>query len=173
MNPFEEYDRDLLWLAFLLSLLMCWPAPVNSQALPNPTLTPGAVNVHVIAKPGAGAYLIDGVEYNLCAKDFRTKPFRKTSDALKKAICSEYGAKDCPNAKRGEIDHLIPLELGGADVLANLWWQPAPAYRVKDRQVEDKLPRLVCAGKLSLADAQACIRDNWVTCAAKVRELER
>ena len=172
MNPFEEYDRKLLWLAFLLSLLMCWPAPVTSQALPDAKLTPGAVNTQVIAEPGAGSYLIDGVEYNICARDFRTKPFRHTSAALKKQVCREYGAADCPDRKRGEVDHLVPLELGGADALDNLWWQPAPEYHAKDR-LEDKLPKLVCAGKMSLSDAQACVESDWVKCAAKVKELER
>lgn len=180
MNPFDTYDRKLLWLAFLLSLLMCWPAPVTSQtlpyveynALPNAKLTPGAVNTQVMAEPGAGSYLIDGVEYNICARDFRTKPFRHTSQALKKQVCREYGAADCPNRKSGEVDHLVPLEIGGADVLANLWWQPAPAYHVKDR-LEDRLPKLVCAGRMSLQDAQECVRGDWVKCAAKVKELER
>ena len=173
MNPFEEYDRKLLWLAFLLSLLMCWPAPVTSQTLPDAKLTPGAVNTQVIAEPGAGSYLIDGVEYNICARDFRTKPFRHTSAALKKQVCAKYGiTRGCPGP-RYEIDHDVNLGIGGADVLANLWVQPIKQARIKDHQVEDRLPKLVCAGKMSLSDAQACVESDWVKCAAKVKELER
>jgi hypothetical protein len=40
--------------------------------------------------------------------------------------------------------------------------------RAKDHQVEDVLPKLVCAGKMTLADAQTCIAKDWVACAARV-----
>jgi hypothetical protein len=159
----------LLWLG-----LMGMPQAAYPQALPDPTLTPGAVNAHVIAEPGAGAYLIDGVEYNLCAKDFRTKPFRKATKSvrIKTAVCRAYGIKSgCPG-KAWELDDAVPVELGGDNIQSNLWPQPIKEARVKDHQVEDKFPKLVCAGKISLEDAQACLRTNWVKCQAKVRILE-
>ena len=73
-----------------------------------------------------------------------------------------------------ELDHLIPLELGGAprDV-GNLWPEPwesrgahlAPAGQgaeSKDR-VENALHDDVCGGRMSLSDAQHRIATNWMT----------
>lgn len=54
-----------------------------------------------------------------------------------------------------ELDHLIPLELGGANSLSNLWAEPWPDARTKD--VEENLHREVCAGRLPIAEAQADI----------------
>jgi hypothetical protein len=59
-----------------------------------------------------------------------------------------------------EIDHLIPLELGGADDVKNLWPQPAPDYKYKDK-LENELHRLVCSGKVSLSAAQDEIKTDW------------
>jgi hypothetical protein len=142
----------------------------GAHLLPDPVATPGAVNPDVVADPDGGRRLLDGVEMNICAKDFSTKPFRKTTEKMKRDVCDEYGAagKGCPDPKWGEIDHLVPLELGGMDVEANLWWQPAPDYHVKDHGVEDRLKPLVCRGKLTLVQAQDCVRKDWVVCAARV-----
>lgn len=139
--------------------------------LPDTSVTPGAVNKEIVADLTKNHVLEDNVELNICAKGFTTKAFRHTSEKLKKEVCKEYGATDCPNPSKGEIDHLIPLELGGQDVLANLWWQPAPEYHVKDHQVEDKLKSIVCKGEMSLPEAQSCIRTDWVSCAAKIQAL--
>jgi len=64
-----------------------------------------------------------------------------------------------------ELDHLIPLELGGApDDVANLWTEPWTGTwnaRQKDA-VENFLHRQVCNGAQSLAQAQTAIATNWV-----------
>ena len=64
-----------------------------------------------------------------------------------------------------EYDHLVSLEVGGApNAAANLWPEPyAGPYgaRVKDK-VENKLHSLICAGQLSLAQAQYEEATNWV-----------
>jgi hypothetical protein len=66
-----------------------------------------------------------------------------------------------------EIDHLIPLDLGGADDDANLWPQPRrsiePVWNAerKDR-LEWALADLVCAGQLDLTAAQREIREDWI-----------
>jgi hypothetical protein len=62
------------------------------------------------------------------------------------------------------VDHLIPLDLGGADVDANLWPEPRRSIEPEwnaDR-LEWKLADMVCGGQLDLATAQKAIRDNWV-----------
>lgn len=62
-----------------------------------------------------------------------------------------------------EIDHLISRELGGADDVANLWPQSYVGEwnaRLKDR-LENRLHREVCAGRLTLEDAQGGIAQDW------------
>jgi len=58
-----------------------------------------------------------------------------------------------------ELDHLIPLELGGASTVANLWpepWaDPRGAHRKDD--LENALNRQVCSGSMTQSDAQHAI----------------
>lgn len=116
--------------------------------------------------------MVGGHEANLCAKDFRTGPWRKVDESEKKKVCAEYGIAKCPNLKTIEIDHLISLEIGGDDSIANLWPQPQPQARLKDHGTEDPLPKLVCSGKISLKEAQSCISGDWVKCMAQVKSLK-
>lgn len=59
------------------------------------------------------------------------------------------------------LDHKIPLSLGGApNNLRNFTLQTADSSKDKDR-VELCLSRTVCAGKISLAQAQQEIWMNW------------
>ena len=64
-----------------------------------------------------------------------------------------------------ELDHFIPLELGGAPYdRRNLWLEPHAGKwgsYVKDR-LENRLHDLVCAHQLSLAKAREEIRTNWI-----------
>lgn len=140
--------------------------------LPDKTVTPGAVNPEIIADRSRDKRLVDGVEVNICAKDFRTGPFRHTTQSMKEEVCREYAAKDCPDPSKGEVDHVIPLEIGGEDALQNLWWQRSPEYHFKDHALEDKLPKLICSGKMTLKQAQTCIRDNWVECVKRIGTLK-
>jgi hypothetical protein len=120
-------------------------------ALPDPTLTPGVVRTTSVAE--------------ICAPSFRTKPFRHTTSAMKKKVYAEYGMEPGKGvcAKGCEIDHLIALTDGGADDIKNLWpqpYEPRPGAHEKD-VLEDKLHRMVCSNKISLADAQTALRTNW------------
>ena len=64
-----------------------------------------------------------------------------------------------------ELDYLITPELGGATNARNLWPQPYGTRRwnarVKD-QLEDLLPRMVCAREIDLATAQHDIAVDWI-----------
>jgi len=73
-----------------------------------------------------------------------------------------YGATKV-KGKCCEIDHLISLELGGDNGLANEWpqpYEPRPGAHEKD-VVENYLHAQVCSGKISLADAQKQIAMDW------------
>jgi hypothetical protein len=67
-----------------------------------------------------------------------------------------------------ELDHLISLELGGADTLDNIWPQCGPSdvalpqrfFKEKDT-VENFLAMQVRAGRMDLIDAQRGIATDW------------
>lgn len=62
-----------------------------------------------------------------------------------------------------EVDHLVPVGLGGTNALENLWPQPndgatgAPAKN----QLEQELRTRVCGGDLTLKEAQTAISADW------------
>jgi hypothetical protein len=84
---------------------------------------------------------------------------RDVPEALKLAVYAEYGVT-YHRAHSYEIDHLVPLELGGANSAANLWPQAAPGYHQKDA-IEDELHDAVCSRHLGLAAAQRQIARDW------------
>lgn len=67
-----------------------------------------------------------------------------------------------------ELDRLVPLELGGADGLGNIWPQCGPDgatlneryFKAKDC-VENFLAGEVSAGRTSFYDAQRGIAEDW------------
>lgn len=117
--------------------------------LPDPLCTPGAIF------PAAGAKQICVLGYS--------KKVRRVSSSTKRKAYSEYGIVH-HRAGEYEVDHLISLELGGSNSIANLWPEaasPAPGFHQKD-QVENYLHRQVCDGKMSLRQAQEEIATNWL-----------
>src|SRR5712692_61419 len=135
--------------AIAVALLVAVPAIAGDLPIrPNPKLTPGAVlttDAATICQPGY------------------SKTVRHTSGKLKALIYREYGLDR--TSGHFEIDHLISLELGGADVAENLWpesYDTTPwSAHVKDK-LEDRLQVLVCAGKLPIEQAQREIAKDWV-----------
>jgi len=66
-----------------------------------------------------------------------------------------------------EIDHLIPLCLGGSDDASNLWPQPRRSIqKAWSAERKDRLERLmcdmVCAGQIDIAAAQAAFATDWI-----------
>jgi hypothetical protein len=78
---------------------------------------------------------------------------------------AEYGPPPGPHPDY-EVDHLIPLCLGGADDDANLWSEPRRSIELewsaelKD-DLEARLCQLVCAGEMDIGQAQRDIADDW------------
>ena len=61
-----------------------------------------------------------------------------------------------------ELDHLVPLELGGSNDITNLWPEVGKLPNTKD-EVEYTLNRAVCDGQVTLAAAQLAIATDWLT----------
>ena len=86
---------------------------------------------------------------------------RGVTSAERVRVYAEYSIVDV--AGFAEVDHFVPLELGGSNDIANLWpepYQPSPGAHEKDR-VENYLHDQVCSGAMALADAQAAIESDW------------
>lgn len=135
-------------LVALALTLLAHAAHADDPVLPDPRVTPGAVATE---------------DPTLVCQRGYARAMRHTSGRLKRQIYREYGI----NPRRGhyEVDHLVSLELGGADVAANLWPQsfdtePWNAH-VKD-QLENFLHAEVCAGRMPLRQAQAEIAQDWI-----------
>jgi hypothetical protein len=123
----------------LLSSLVAGAAAADS---PNPTLTPGAAS---------GAVSQDNIGSTVCRTGYASE-VRSVSAATKRQVFVEYGI---PKAQQHlyVIDHLIPLEVGGANVPQNLWPEPKAEAKVKDKE-ENALHGDVCRGDVTLTDAQ-------------------
>jgi hypothetical protein len=138
-----------------MKLLLCilFGLICHAQSLPlrpNLQLTPGAIGSLDRAK--------------VCQVGY-SATVRKTSDTLKARVYRAYGLVNQAGLDF-EIDHLVPLSLGGADTQKNLWPQsyltmPWNAH-VKDR-LELYLHDQVCTKRtLTLLQAQRLFQNDWI-----------
>lgn len=119
-------------------------------ALPDPACTPGAAIAGVTAA-------------DICHQGY-TKRVRDVTVEVKRAVYAEYGMSYPQPSGAYEVDHLVPLEVGGSNDIANLWPQaasPGPGFHQKDG-LENYLNRQVCEGKLDLPTAQSEIAHDWL-----------
>ena len=128
-----------LFLAVALAFSFLGNADAHDAFLPNPKLTPGRV-----AKSEKDR---DGV-----------------TTAMEQKIFARYRL---PWEWRAsfKIDHLIPLELGGADTIDNLWPQRIEAKPYGPGRKElltEVLLEKVRSGRLTLDQAQEEIRRDWI-----------
>jgi hypothetical protein len=91
------------------------------------------------------------------------RPSTSYTNGVKLKLLREQGLAPS-DAFRYELDHYVPLELGGHPRdLRNLWlqlWDGEWGAKTKDR-LEVKMKTLVCSGRLTLASAQEAVRVNW------------
>ncbi len=110
-----------------------------------------------------GAYYSRLSRAVLCAGGFSTRSIRYVPQAEKDEVEREYGLLPGRYGRTLEIDHVVPLELGGSNAIANLFPEQAnahPGYHVKDR-LENRLRALVCSGRMALRVAQRQIAADW------------
>ena len=135
------------------------PVHPLSRALPNPRLTPGALNPAVDQADIHSTICVRGYSQSI-------RPPEAYTERLKREQIREYGYRN-RELWHYEEDHFLPLSIGGSPRSPrNLWPQP---HRVvdgwgsfaKDR-LESQLHWLVCHRGLPLATAQRAILKNWL-----------
>lgn len=135
-------------LAALVPLLC---AAAFAGILPN---VPGALNPDVTQAT---------IRQTVCVAGWTktVRPAISVTNKIKHALLVKEADR---NAAHYELDHLISLQLGGAPAdTANLWLEPyaGPCGARRKDVIETALKREVCAGRLSLEQAQQAIRTDW------------
>jgi hypothetical protein len=139
----------------------CTPRTSNGYPVPDPKCTPGGINPSV-----SESTLTDPAWTTKCIRNC------ESSESQKHVTYRWYSLTNPPNNNGAtqvcELDHLVPLELGGADGLGNIWPQCGPDnaalrdryFKQKDK-VENYLADEVRKGRMPLADAQRGIAQDW------------
>ena len=119
---------------------------------PDPTCTPGAYDPSVTQA---------NIATTICRSGYTdtVRPSVSETDKAKKTLYKDYGI---PSGAISELDHLVSLELGGSNDVANLWPEVGKVPNPKD-SVENDLHKAVCSGKVKLVAAQQAIAANWTT----------
>ncbi|MBS1799193.1 MAG: zf-HC2 domain-containing protein [Acidobacteria bacterium] len=85
--------------------------------------------------------------------------------SIQKKVFHEYGVSSERQGTEFQVDYLINPQLGGTNDIHNLWPQPYHSSQwnaeAKDA-LERHLHRMVCDGKIDLAEAQRDISTNWI-----------
>jgi len=126
--------------------------------LPDRQCTPGAVDPAVTQTDIGTTICSSGYTERVRPPESQTEDF-KFSEA--------YPAYGMASGTTSELDHLVPLELGGANDAANLWPEAGSLPNPKDA-VENALRTAVCDGQVSLARAQRAIARDWETAESRL-----
>lgn len=126
--------------------------------LPDPKVTPGAINPNVTQ---------ENINQTICVSGW-TKTIRPTTtytNKLKIQQMKDMGLSGSPSLY--EEDHLISLELGGnPSDPKNLWpelWGDMNGWGAhKKDAIETHLKTMVCKGQITLAEAQHAIATDWI-----------
>ena len=130
----------------------------DNGRLPDPQCTPGGIDPAVTQA---------NIQSTICVSGYteRVRPPESQTEAFKFDLA--YPAYGIPSGDESELDHLVPLELGGDNDAANLWPEVGSLPNPKDA-VEDALNQAVCDGRVSLARAQRAIARNWETAESRL-----
>ena len=131
----------------------------DARSLPDPGLTPGAMNSAVTEAT---------IDTTICVRGWSrsVRPPAEYTEALKRRQIREYGYAD-RRLRSYEEDHLIPIGIGGSpEDPRNLWPEPretADGWNADRKdELEAVLARLVCARQVSLREAQRAIATDWI-----------
>jgi hypothetical protein len=140
-------------LALTSQVVADWTSPTDPYYpyWPSPDLTPGAVQ-----ETSASQFCQSGW----------ASAHRHVTSAQYTQVYGAYGIPYPQPSGTFELDHLVPLELGGANSNDNLWPQPANTdygfgFHQKDA-LENRLHFLVCSGQLDTPSATYWIAADWI-----------
>jgi len=147
------------------------PAPRPAPRLGRPVLMGRRTKARGCRARGAlpdractpGAYYANATRARICRPGY-ARSVRHVTQSTKGSVYAAYGMTRRFDGHNGEVDHLISLELGGSNSVANLFPEaasPRPGSHEKDR-LENELHDEVCAGKITLRRAQRLVARNWV-----------
>ena len=151
MMKLQPFTKSFATLAVSITFLLLSVALAqqDNHHLPNPNLTPGAS--------------LKLTKEDLCGPN-RKEVEGNLPISLKTKVFELYKIRTEATVPHN-IDHLIPVSLGGSNEIANLWPQPLSGewnYNKKN-ELERKLHRMVCQGELALDAAQREISTDWVS----------
>jgi hypothetical protein len=148
----------------------CKPHVKNGLPLPDPDCSPGAINPTLTL-----AVLKTKGFTTRCVRDQASSPHEKQQTYVWYKI--KKPANNSGQTQTCELDHIISLELGGADTVDNLWPQCGPTKAALNRRffkqkdaVENFLAREVKAGRMDLSKAQRGIAEDWTQFLAKAKK---
>lgn len=127
--------------------------------LPDPRCTPGSIDPHVTQAD---------IRSTICKKGWTAtvRPPESQTERFKKHVAFPAYGLSWP--RESELDHEVPLELGGSNDATNLWPEVGlPSGNPKDK-VENALNAAVCEGRVSLTAAQDAIAADWLTAEKKL-----
>ncbi len=131
--------KNQIKFAVLIALALASASRADDAMLPDPKLTPGKTA------------RID-------------RPHHPLGEALERKVFDRYRISWSRRAEF-KIDHLIPVELGGADSIDNLWPQPLiikPYDAERKELLTRRLLALIGSGHLTLAQAQEEVSKDWI-----------
>jgi len=141
-----------LLVVLLLNLMFGVASAATFEEYPDSKKTPGDYNT----------------QFNkdkLCSHEVHTGDFRDVSQSKAKAVYASYGINYADH-KNYELDHFIPLSLGGSNKTTNLWPEPHHPKHGHGSLDKDKaewnLLLRVCHNEITLKDAQKIITTGWV-----------
>jgi hypothetical protein len=111
----------------------------------------------------------EAISHDMLCHHLYTTCIRNVTKEEKEQAYKNYGLPGgdhtgyCSGSEGCEVDHLISLEIGGANDIKNLWPQPYQGTRnahMKD-QVEKHFQKLICENKITLEEAQKEISTDW------------
>jgi hypothetical protein len=144
----------------LLIAAALFASAATAGDLPDPNLTPGATDPEVTEA---------NIKESICKVTHFTwteghMPPASFLENIEREQLKQYGYSD-PNMKHYQMDHLIPLSLGGNPTdPKNIWPQVLVtkwSARRKD-YLEQVMHDKVCKGELSLKEAQDVFRTDWI-----------
>lgn len=146
-RPIRPNSENAMRRSIVLALVLL-STPVDAGEKDRPVLNPAVTQATIAETIGTPGWT-------------RTiRPYVSEMKKIKAELLAAIG-EPIEHRNRYELDHIIPLALGGAVIdRRNLTLQPIEEAHQKDA-VEACLSSLVCQGKIELQDAQSAIWEDW------------